>query len=93
MNDLIDRAALLKSLEYNPLKRSIVQPKSTFGIILSAPAVDAVEVVRCKDCKYNRLTNGSIKVKSYSCNCTWSPCRGRIVEPSFFCFYGERKTE
>lgn len=52
---------------------------------------DVVEVVRCKDCKYNRLTNGSIKVKSYSCNCAWSPCRGRIVEPPFFCPYGEEE--
>lgn len=52
MVDLIDRAALLEALEYDPEKRAIVQPKSTFGIILSAPVVDAVEVVRCKDCEY-----------------------------------------
>lgn len=52
-----------------------------------------VEVVRCKECTYKRITKGSMEVKSYSCNCTWSPCRGRIVEPSFFCFYGERRTE
>ena len=46
MADLIDRQALLATLEYDPKKRNIVQPKSTFGIILAAPAVDAVEVKR-----------------------------------------------
>ena len=51
MADLIDREALLEALEYDPAKRDIVQPKSTFGIILDAPAVDAVEVVRCMECK------------------------------------------
>lgn len=55
--------------------------------------VDAVPVVRCKECKYKRITNGSMKVKSYSCDRNYSPCRGRIVEPSFFCSYGERKTK
>lgn len=59
--------------------------------IEKSPAVDAVPVVRCKECTYKRITKGSMEVKSYSCNCTWSPCRGRIVEPSFFCFYGEEE--
>ena len=57
--------------------------------IADAPTVDAVEVVRCEKCKYKRLTRGSIEVKSYSCGCSYSPCRARIVEPHFSCFYGE----
>lgn len=60
-------------------------------LIADTPTVDAVEVVRCKDCKYKRLTRGSIDVKSYSCVCSYSPCRARIVEPHFFCFYGEEE--
>ena len=47
----------------------------------TAPTIDAVEVVRCKDCKWrNWETNG----------CNRNPC----VEPWFendFCSYGERK--
>ena len=52
---------------------------------------DYEEVVRCKNCKYKMLTRGSVDVKSYSCDCRFSPCRGRIVEPQFFCFYGEEE--
>lgn len=52
-----------------------------------------VEVVRCKDCRYRRSTEGSYRVKSYNCGNTYSPCRGRIVEPTFGCLYGERELD
>lgn len=50
-----------------------------------APAVDAVEVVRCKDCKY------------YSCAKTNKkgylicPASGMEIRPNDFCSYGEKK--
>ena len=57
--------------------------------IESAPTVDAVEVVRCKDCKHY--------------GCEQEPCHGKtqrfcrlhkglvIVDRDTFCSYGERK--
>ena len=57
--------------------------------ILSAPAVDAIEVVRCKDCKFHGWEQ--------------DPCHGRVehfcklhkglvvVNKETFCCYGERK--
>ena len=55
-------------------------------MIDDVPTVDAVEVVRCKDCKYK-----SEKIHA----CTNVKFRGeRIhiwVEPDDFCSYGERK--
>ena len=44
------------------------------------PSVDAVEVVRCKDCKHSN---------EYGAICRYSV--GRAVEPEHFCSYGERK--
>ena len=42
------------------------------------PAVDAVEVVRCKDCKNWGLGQ-------------WCETFDHKHEPDFYCFYGERK--
>ena len=55
------------------------------SIIKSAPGVDAVEVVRCKDCvRYGDVSN---------------VCKGRPTEPNLhrkpndFCSYGVRREE
>lgn len=44
--DLISRAALFNSLA------NVKTLEEAFAVIQNAPAVDAVEVVRCNDCKY-----------------------------------------
>lgn len=49
-------------------------------ILSGTPTVDAVEVVRCKDCEYSN-DDGTI--------CRYSV--GRAVEPEHFCSYGVRK--
>lgn len=100
MADLIDREALiaeckqLSGIDWNK-KAAPVSWADAYEEFIDnleeAPVVDAVEVVRCQYCKYKRITNGSMKVKSYSCDRSSSPCRGRIVEPSFFCPYGEKE--
>lgn len=51
MADLIDRAALEKALEQINICIAVDKTKM-FRLIKNAPAVDAVEVVRCKDCKH-----------------------------------------
>lgn len=58
-----------------------------------AQTVDAVEVVRCKDCHWWRLVNkrngcGICSHEVFSIDdCTVDP----VTEPNDFCFYGERK--
>ena len=78
MAELIDREALKEALLERGFYPAIVK-----GVLESAPAVDAVPVVRCKDCKwlYDEMDD-------YCCRSH----RGlvRICENSF-CSYGERK--
>lgn len=49
----------------------------------SAPTIDAVPVVRCKDCEhwqYDKLFNEGF-------------CKGESREPDFFCSRGKRKED
>lgn len=52
-------------------------------VIETCPTVDAVEIVRCKDCKYNREDS------------TFYSCKKNVVhypnDPEYFCAYGKRK--
>ena len=75
-NDLISREALLEAIRTDvaPLTLSMV-----FQHIYSAPAVDAVEVVRCKDCKNKGMC---------------AHHNGRYIgqfDEDDFCSYGERR--
>lgn len=55
--------------------------------ITIAPAVDAVEVVRCKDCKYSYHNK-------YCTNEQWKDNGATVtIEADDFCSYGERKEE
>ena len=51
--------------------------------IAEIPTVDAVTVVRCRECKYHKYTS----VKEYA-HCSLN---GYTVEYDDFCSYGERK--
>ena len=56
-------------------------------IIGNAPTVDAVEVVRCKDCKYSNMTvNGECKY----CD-IWFPDEAEYMDGDYYCASGERK--
>lgn len=94
MNDLISRSALLEELSKGTI---ITDDLYGMGImagndhamkkIKAAPAVDAVEVVRCKDCKW--LCSG---FGTYSC----AKHTGlALIKPdgSDFCSYGERRVD
>lgn len=48
------------------------------------PAVDAVPVVRCRECMY------SWEDLSGLC-CSYGPCAECLVPPDFWCAYGKRK--
>ena len=67
--------------------------------VLDAPTVDAVEVVRCKDCKHKPTGSGvnhdiTFPKQDYRCPCrcedywySWMP------DDEWFCAWGERKDE
>lgn len=54
--------------------------------IEQAPTVDAVEVVRCKDCKK------WLKVEPSGTNCRYCAISTRSRLPYDFCSYGERRS-
>lgn len=88
-NDLISRSALLEDLEYDPAKSRYNSPYSTFGVILAAPAVDAVPVIRCKDCKHWMYINDDVGL----CVVDVPDIDGVVREEHRFCSYGERRTD
>lgn len=89
--DLISRSALLEKIQFRiPNDRVLTDivdscVKITRRIIEEAPTVDAVEVVRCKDCKF-------LGFKDFSGICNGPKVYG-IVQPYDFCSYGERRED
>ena len=61
--------------------------KRVVELLENAPAVDAVEVVRCKDCKHYGKTEIGNKDR---CMCT-KILGLTIPRPDDFCSYGERE--
>lgn len=57
--------------------------------VLAQPTIDAVPVVRCKDCKYARMT--------YAGECKycdiWFPDEAVYIDGDSFCSSAERKEE
>ena len=53
-------------------------------VIRQMPTVDAVPVVRCKDCIYTRKLYGRLV-------CKYGTCSGCIIREDFFCANGERR--
>lgn len=95
MNDLISRSALIEwayqSLDDNPhtLSRDRMMHRHEhehFLVMLGkAPAVDAVPVVRCKDCKYCNIHEGTPHcIKAFG---------SAEVALDDYCSYGERKAD
>lgn len=74
MDDLIRRQAALDAIIHAELGCEV-------GAIWNLPPVDAVEVVRCRDCKY--CSHDVIFSQHW--------CVGRLVDLDDFCSRGERK--
>lgn len=53
-------------------------------VLIQAAAVDAVPVVRCRDCQYSYDDLGRL-------TCSQGVCVDCIVPPGFYCSFGERK--
>ena len=97
MVDLIDRAALLERIDAkffasDPKGEEQLGYLNSRTLVRTAPAVDAVEVVRCKDCNRNEKNGGD-------CNRTLTITeRDYVLELNVskyitldYCSYGERK--
>ena len=87
MADYINRADILFELETGFFPQSVEYTEAVSiakAIIKGAPGVDAVEVVRCKDCEYGEVDeNGNTWCTFYN---------GKIREmPDGYCWHGERK--
>ena len=83
MADYIDREELLKNMA-EKIRQFDCGYQSVFELIQNAPSVDAVEVVRCKDCKH--------RYESTTYN--HDRCRRLIMPVSngdFFCKWGEKE--
>ena len=104
-NDLISRSALVKVLEKirigldqrdEGLAAKIMQIHIQF--IEGVPAVDAVEVVRCKDCKHGVWNEDE---QMYQCveDADYNPELDMYIgficyeEADFFCKRGERRAD
>ena len=83
---LIDADALMESL-YDELGEGEVLYRIPPDAVDSAPTVDAVEVVRCKDCSKRSDYIGCVAGVLY---CTKL---SRFMVDNDFCSYGERGSE
>ena len=63
--------------------------KRVKDIVTNAPTVDAVEVVRCKDCKHRY--NGKDCTHPLLLSYSWGAIRK--LKDNDFCSYGERRTD
>ena len=92
MARLIDADAIIDFIDMghtrNPLETCFSE-RDVVDMLESAPTVDAVEVVRCKDCKYYKPQKKSAHWENRANYCN------RVVtikvQPDDFCSYGERK--
>ena len=81
---LIDADALLEKMK---------RTSRYFDVLFDVeemPTVDAVEVVRCRECKHHYWEQEPCHGKSVH-YCKLPHMRGVEVFKEFFCYYGERK--
>ena len=80
MSDLISRSWMMEQLDglgdTRLIKRNFV------AMVTNAPAVDAVPVVRCRECKHHH------DCETHFCYALGMDCPD---DSEFFCSYGERK--
>ena len=87
---LIDGDRLFESIYDNvsaPYEEAVAAKEDCLGEIEDAPTVDAVPVVRCKDCIHYDL---GVCLKIYS-DGNAHPEAWQSRKPDDFCSYGERK--
>lgn len=92
MPDYIDRAGILFELETGFFPQDMEYTRAVEiakSLIKSAPGVDAVEVVRCRDCEYYISDGG----KYPYCEIMSNKGEGEYYHPfdDHYCSHGERR--
>ena len=99
---LIDADALMETLEKLqrnadkciPVERGIWMGFNyALTEIKGSPTVDAVEVVRCEECKHSYHTLVGNSESDYRVICACSELDDREVDPDWYCADGERREE
>lgn len=68
--------------------------KRVCELLESAPTVDAVEVVRCRDCRHAYINSFAVKQEKALCNrCFDHDGNAVLMQADDFCSYGERRTD
>ena len=69
------------------------------SVLKNAPTVDAVEVVRCRDCKHWHEETGwcnqhshFVDIEGEACH-PWESSEWNMFDESDFCSYGERRND
>lgn len=84
MARLIDADALWRKFENEPWYDNADRDEIALSLVDDAPTVDAVEVVRCRDCKHSECYDALLY-------CGHTRGLAGSVAPNNFCSYGERK--
>ncbi len=84
---LIDGDELWERLNYEPWEHNADRDEIALPIVNAAPTVDAVPVVRCKDCKY-----GDYDSKPNGAMVCLRTNDGFWRKETDFCSYGEYQT-
>ena len=86
---LIDADAL--SSEFGVSDSDIIAKEA----INDAPTIDAVPVVRCRECRHSSLPSGFTQRygEPGTLSCHFGPCNRRNVNGNDFCSYGQRKED
>lgn len=75
------------NINFSAVARFIIK-----SILKDAPTIDAVPVVRCRECKHWRSVDE--RIEHMECNVFfWCYGRGYLTNADDFCSYGERKEE
>ena len=82
---LIDSDRLIRSLKAMTSEYDAVSLHGIINSLKEWPTLDAVEVVRCKDCVFCKLYS-----ESGEYHCRTMKGMYRAVKPNDFCSYGER---
>ena len=85
------KMAFAKKEGAEALGHSTVKLARVYAIVEAQPTVDAVEVVRCKDCKHYALSDFRKPNEHRWCEISGNGCDVEYPEPNDFCSYGERR--
>ena len=68
-----------------------VARETVLGLIAKQPTVDAVEVVRCRDCRFSHLTNDGVREYCDYCDYYENGVIAVCFELDHFCSHGKRR--